>query len=177
MLTLEQMEALARTVSTARESLAGTCDAMQEELRAIERKYLPRIKRAIHAVGEAQAALLAAVQDNRESFVRPRSRQAHGVKFGWRKQSGKLTWSDPDYVVARIERLLPELVETLVKVTKTPRKAALQDLDAGTIKKLGCTITDSQDAAFVELADTEVDKLVRALLKEAVDESIEEVRA
>ncbi|MDF1486722.1 hypothetical protein PY257_16355, partial [Ramlibacter sp. H39-3-26] len=59
------------------------------------------------------------------------------------------------------------------KTTQRPVKDALAQLPAADLKKLGISITDAEDEVIVRAVDSEVDKLVDALLKQAGDEGDE----
>jgi len=48
-------------------------------------------------------------------------------------------------------------------------KAALANISVADLKRIGCTITDDIDAVLIKPTDSEVDKLVMALLKEEVE--------
>jgi hypothetical protein len=49
----------------------------------------------------------------------------------------------------------------------------LKNLTVAELKSLGCTVEETGDRVVVRFADKEVDKLVNALLKNAVEESIQ----
>ena len=73
-------------------------------------------------------------------------------------------------VVARIEQLFPDQVKTLCHVTVTPVKAALRELSAGDLARLGVRVVDSDDEVVIKPADGDIDKLVAALLADDDDE-------
>jgi hypothetical protein len=83
------------------------------------------------------------------------------------KGKGKVEYLDADKVVERIKaQFTTAQAELLLDVKTTPRKDALLTLDVATLKKLGCTITGTEDSVYIKCADSDVDKLVARLLEE-----------
>jgi hypothetical protein len=74
-------------------------------------------------------------------------------------------------VVARIKKHLPEQADVLIKLKETPVKDALAQLSAAELKKLGVTVSEAGDQVVVKPVDSEVDKMVDALMKEAGEEA------
>ena len=60
----------------------------------------------------------------------------------------------------------------MINVTETPIKKAIEQLSVSDLKKIGCLVTDAQDEVVIKATDTEVDKLVTALLKGATEEVV-----
>ncbi len=58
----------------------------------------------------------------------------------------------------------------LIATSERPAKEALANLTAAELKKLGISVTDGGDAVFIKPADSAVDKMVDALLKDATAE-------
>jgi len=169
--TLNEITIRTKTFADARGQLAQAVGALQDELRVIERKYLPIVKRRVAAAKDAQAALHAAIEASPEQFVKPRTLTLYGVMVGFRKGKGKVEWEDADKVVKLIKRHFPEQAEILISTVEKPSKAALGKLPADDLKKLGITVEGTGDVVVIEDAAGEVDKLVKALLKE--EEEIE----
>ena len=93
----------------------------------------------------------------------------YGIKIGFQKGKGEITWEDKDQVVKLIHKHFPEQAEALLKVTEMPVKTALAQLSAADLKKLGVTIIETGDEIVIRATDTEVDKLVEALLKDEAE--------
>ncbi len=74
-------------------------------------------------------------------------------------------------MVARIKKHLPEQADVLIKLKETPVKDALAQLSAAELKKLGVTVSEAGDQVVVKPVDSEVDKMVDALMKEAGEEA------
>jgi hypothetical protein len=69
-------------------------------------------------------------------------------------------------VIKRIKSMFPDPKEQslYIKTSEKPIKKTLQDLPAGSLKKLGITVTDSGEIAVIIPTDNEIDKLVDAIL-------------
>ncbi|MBI2313552.1 MAG: hypothetical protein HYU77_13715 [Betaproteobacteria bacterium] len=170
MSTLADIEALTKDYAVAREALSGAVSALEEEIAAAKRRYLPKIKRCVAAAADRRGALAAAIEDGCELFSKPRTQTFHGIRVGVMKGKGGLEWEDADRVVALIERHFPDQVELLIKVRKTPVKDALAQLSAADLKRIGVTIIETGDQLVIRPTDSEVDRLVEALLKDAEEE-------
>jgi len=169
MATLSEIEAMAKTYSLSRAVLSERVQALEAEIEALKRKRLPGIKRAVEDAAEKQARLQAAVEGSPELFVKPRTMIFHGIKLGFQKSKGRLEWASEEQVVRLIRKHYPEQADTLIKVTEKPVKSALLQMSAQELKKIGVTVKDTGDQVVVKSTDSEIDKLVSALLKGAED--------
>lgn len=175
-MTMEQIERLCRAYDEARGVLSTRVSDLEAELDAAKRRALPAIKRAVAKAAEAEAALHAAVAATPALFVKPKTQIFHGVKVGYQKGKGKLEWEDDDALVARIERTYKgqdDVLDLLLIVTKKPSKQGLNTLDAKDLRALGVTVEDTDDRVVVKPVDGAVEKLVKALLKDAVEDATE----
>ena len=93
-----------------------------------------------------------------------------GIKVGYAKGKGALSFDDADSVVARIKKHLPEQADVLIRTKEAPVKEALAQLSAAELKKIGVTLSEAGDQTVVRPVDSEVDKMVDALLKAATGE-------
>ena len=59
----------------------------------------------------------------------------------------------------------------LVENRPRPVAAALEQLDARTLKRLGVSVTNDTDAPLIKSVDGDVEKLVAALIKSATREA------
>jgi hypothetical protein len=92
-----------------------------------------------------------------------------GVKLGYQKAKGTLDYDDAEAVCARIRKHLPEQADVLIATRETPVKTALAQLPAADLKRIGVTLSDAGDQIVVKPVDSEVDKMVDALLKDATE--------
>ena len=168
---LETITKAAEVHSQARSLLSERVTALQAAQAALHREHLPAIKRALTKAAESEAKLRALVEDHPECFVKPKTHVLAGIKVGYAKGKGALSFDDADSVVARIKKHLPEQADVLITTIEKPAKDALNGLTAAELKKLGISVTEGGDAIFIKPVDSAVDKLVDALLKEATEEA------
>lgn len=171
MTPMQDIDSKAAEYSAAREALAGAVAVLKEERAALNRKYLPRIRRLVESAKERRAQLSALVEANPGLFERPRTVILHGVKLGYQKAKGRIEWDDEAAVIARIRKLLPrDQAELLIRVRESVHKPGVYDLSAADLKRLGITIEGDGDELVIRDTAGEVDKLVEALLREEPEE-------
>lgn len=168
-----EIETAARAYAEARGTLDEHMRQLEADLSAIRRQRIGTIKVLAAKAAGAKATLAGLVAMAPEGFRKPKTRLFHGIKCGFVKRPGRMTWSDEGRVVELIRRLLPDQAEVLIKTSETPVKKALSGLDAGTLMRLGVQVTDTGEAVVVEAADSEIDKLVDALLQEPSIDAVE----
>lgn len=170
MATMTEIEKLAADMAAVRDALAGAFMAQQEEQAALDKKYLPHVRRLTAQFKAAHAALAAAVGASPGLFERPRSVILHGIKAGFQKGKGALSWEDDARVVALIKRHFKDQADVLIKTTERPVKAALAELPVSDLKRVGIEVEDTGDVVVVKLVDGDVAKMIRALLKNDEEE-------
>lgn len=171
---MTDIETKARKFSTARNGLLAVIDHMNAEIEAIKRKHMTEIKYEVGRVAHYQEELRAAVESSPELFERPRTQVFHGIKVGFRKGAGGIDWADDEKVASLIKKYLPEQFDVLVKTTHKPQAKALGNLDVSDLKRVGCIVEATGDIVVIKPTDSEVDKVVNAFLKGAVDEAQKE---
>lgn len=172
-LEMEHIESLAREFALTRDGLGAKLQDLRDEQEAVKRRRLRSIREALSRFTASHDALKNAVQDSADLFKSPKTRVLHGIKVGFQKRPGKLDLGDADTVIKLIRKHFPDQFEALVKTTETPSRAALANLPAGDLKRLGVRITDDVDAVVIKAADSDLDKLIDALIN---DDELEEIR-
>jgi len=165
-MTLSEIEKLAKEFSNARTVLRDRVEILNDGITALKKRCLPGIRSAVDQAKEKQAKLFDAITDSPDLFVKPRTMTLFGIRFGIEKQKGKLSWDDKGIVVKLIKKLFPDSWETYIKVKEDPRKKTLATLPSADLKKLSIQVTETGDAVVIKPVDSEVDKLVDALLNE-----------
>lgn len=168
--SLAAIEGKARLYADRRDDLAGVVRVLNDQVEALKRSALPEIKRAVARAAEAHGKLRDLVEGAPGLFVKPRTVIFHGIKVGFEKGKGKLVFENGDRVCELINKHFPELTEALIIVSQAPNRKALGELAAADLKRLGVTVEDTGDQVVIRPTDTAVDKVVNALLKEAVEE-------
>lgn len=172
--TLIEIDKLTKAFSEARQILADRVRGLEDEIQAIKRKRLPTIKTSVNAVMIRQAELKAALDESKALFMKPKTIILHGIKVGYQKAKGKISWADDAQVVRLIKKHLPDQADVLIKVTEKPIKDALINLPAADLKKIGVTVADTGDQTVIKSTDGEIDKFVDALLKDETQNHTEE---
>ncbi len=169
MSTMNEIDTLTRRYADARAAVAEIVAKMHEGIEAIKRDNLPALKRAIGRAAERDAELRALVEDAPQLFVKPRTVVMHGIKVGYQKGKGAITFTDADTVVRLIRKHLPEQADVLIKTTEKVVKAGLKELEVKDLKRIGCAVEVTGDMVVISPTDSDVDKLVTALLKGATE--------
>lgn len=174
MASLGDIEQLTKNYADGRTQLSDRVRTLEDEINAIKRRHLPAIKKSVALTMEKKARLEAALEESKGLFVKPKTMIFHGIKIGFKKDKGKISWVDDDQVIKLIKKHFPDKQDLLIKTTEKPVKDALQQLTAAELKRLGIMVNETGDAVVIKGTDSEVDKLVDALLK---DDSPEEEAA
>lgn len=171
---LSDIEQQARAYADARAELSERVQALQDEIEAAKRRKLRGIKSAVAAAAAAHDALHAAVEDSPDLFAKPRTKVLSGIRIGYSKQKGKLIIDDPAKTIQLIRRHFPEREEALIKISETASKKVLETMTGGELKRINVRVEDAGDKVVIKPTDSEVDKLVAALLAEAEQIETEE---
>lgn len=164
---LGMIEKLCQRFRKEYDVLAQRCGDLQDEIEAIKRRRLQGIKNAVAKAAEARSSLEQAVEAGPHLFEKPKTLVIAGIRVGFVKQKGRLVFEDPGQVVKLIRKHFPEQFENLVSVRETPLKGGLAQLSGAELKKIGVQIEADVDHVVVKSTDSDVDKLVTALISEA----------
>ena len=169
----ESMRRLAADYAACRDRLAALVQAVREQVSTIERGATPEILKSARKIAALHNDLQAAITAHPECFVRPRTMVVDGLKFGLQKQKGRISWEDDRALCERIMKLTesgaiePQQGETLIEYRPRPVAAALEQLDAKTLKRLGVTVTLDSDAPLIKTVDSDIEKIVTQMVKQA----------
>ncbi len=162
-----EIEKRTQEYSAARRVLVDRMQTLEDEIAKIKRRLLPGIKAAAESAAQFKAVLIRAIEDSPELFDAPRTQVYSGIKVGLQKGKGKLDWESDDLVVRLIKKHFPEdMWDVLIKKTEKPRKDGLNGLPVADLKRIGVTAEETGDQIVVKPMDSEIDKLVDALLRE-----------
>jgi exonuclease VII small subunit len=170
MTQLTDIEPSAKAFAEARSKVAEIVTQLNDGIDALKRDHMPALKRAISRAAERHDQLKQIIEANPDLFKKPRTVIYHGVKIGYQKGKGGITFDDADQVVRLIKRHFPDQADVLVTTVEKPAKDALAQLTVAELKKVGCAVVDAGDAIVIKPTDSEVDKLVDTLLKGATEE-------
>lgn len=159
---------LTEAYAEAHAALRDEVQALEDEMESLRRRAIAGIRRRSASTSEAHARLHAHIADWPELFVKPRLLVIAGVKVGFMKGRGSVAIDDEAAVIDRIRRLLPvEQAELLIRIRESVDRQAVADLTAADLKRLGIRIEESGDQVVIKPTDTQVDRLVAAILKDA----------
>jgi len=172
---ISEIDALTKVYANARTMLSDRVTALDNELREVRNRHLKGIKFAAGVAMQRKEELVAGITAAPHLFVQPRTFTLHGIQVGYKKGAGKITWDIEDEVlVARIEKQFStEEADLLIARTKKPIKDALKALDAKALARLGCEVEGTTDYVYVKGKDSDIDKLVLAILKEGEAEKVD----
>ncbi len=163
---MQEIERAAKAFASARDELAERMQRLQDEQEAIKRRLMQGLRNAVARMRAEYDQLVELVRAHPELFEKPKTRTLHGIRLGWMKQRGRMEIEDPDQVCALVRKLFPEQADALLRVSTAPNKAALAELPVRDLKRLGVAVHDDTEAPFVKPADSELDKLISALLSD-----------
>jgi hypothetical protein len=166
---MTQVETHAKAFAEARGKVAEIVTELNDGIEALKRDHMGALKRAINRAAEKHEQLKAVIEGAPELFAKPRTVIFHGVKVGYQKGKGGIAFDDAEQVIKLIRRHLPDVADALIAVKESPAKDALAQLSVAELKKIGCTVVDAGDAVVIRPTDSDVDKLVDALLKDATE--------
>ena len=168
--TLADIEKLTASFAHDREQVSSLVHNLEEELAAIRRRYLSRIRGAVAKAQTSRSILVTAVTAHPELFDKPKTQVFHGIKIGFRKGTGGIDWDDDAKVCELIRKHFPKSqADLLIKTTEKPITKAIADLDVADLKRIGCRVESTGDEVVVKPMDSEADKIVNALLKDAAE--------
>ncbi|MFA5352770.1 MAG: hypothetical protein WC291_00940 [Thermodesulfovibrionales bacterium] len=171
-MTLEQIVKKTEAFSKARHELAEQVRWLEEGIADMKKIHLPKIKKAVAAAKQKQVELADAISEAPELFVKPRKIVIGDITIGYQKGKGEISINKKDWpaICARIKKFFPDAWDVYIQTTEKPLTSTLQQLSAHELKKLGLEITGTGDKVLIKANDSDVDKLVSALLKDEAEE-------
>lgn len=165
--SLADLEKLTASFAHDREQVCALVNNLETELNAVRSRYLARLRKSVAAAQTSRTLLVTAVEAHPELFDKPKTQVFHGIKIGFRKGTGGIDWDDDAKVCELIRKHFPKAqAELLIKTTEKPIAKAIADLDVAELKRIGCRVESTGDVVVVKPMDSEVDKVVNALLRE-----------
>lgn len=172
-MSMKEIELLAERYAVKYRELESTVQALEDEARAVKRKFMARVRQLAEESACNKAAVLSAVAAAPGLFEKPRTRLLAGVKVGMQKRRGQVVIEDEAATIRRIRQLLPaEQAELLVRVREDVYKQAVYDLSAGDLKRLGIKIANDTDEPIVKIAGEDIEGLVDSLLTDEAAEAV-----
>lgn len=171
-MSMQEIETLTQSYADTYRDLESVVQSLEDEVRAIKRSKMVKIRQLAAESAAHKEAVLSAVVASPGLFKKPRTRIIAGVKVGLQKRRGKVVIDDEEATIRRMRALLPiEQVELLVRVREDVYKQAVYDLSAGDLRRLGIKIADDTDEPLVKIAGEDIEALVDSMLTADVSES------
>lgn len=167
MADMKDIEKLTRSYAAEASVLRQLLADLLAEIAVSKRRAMRPIRTAVERTANAKNALYAALKGAAELFVKPRSVVIDGVKVGFQKQIGTITWDDDEAVCKLIRKHIPEQADVLIVTTERPSRKAMANLPVADIKRIGATVTADSDSVVIKDTASDVEKLVEALLGDA----------
>lgn len=167
---MELIEVSCKRYSEANDYLNEVKSELESEVEAIKAKYYKKVKAAIDKVVSCHSELAELVGESRELFTNPKTVIFHGVKVGYIKGNDVLEIKKNKATVEAIKTEFDAATQkTLIKVTETPIKDAIKQLEPDELKRIKCKLIPGKDEVHISTVDTEVDKLIDSLTKQALE--------
>lgn len=163
-----ELEGLAAEYASAVESRRRLTDALRTRMLAAAAAILPALREATAAERDCRAALAAAVEMTPALFIKPRTRTAHGVKYGWQTGKARIEIADEARTIKLIRKHVePAQQELLIHTQERVSKPAVLDLEARWLRLLGIVQHGGEERVVVKPIQDAADALVGALLADA----------
>jgi len=170
-MTLLEIESLTKAYYMTRKILSDRMQELQEELDQVKKRHLPGIKKAVATAASWQSRLKNAIDEVPELFTKPRTVVLYGIKVGFQKGKGEIVIEDPAHTIKLLKKAMPEEAwGNYIKITESLIKTTLAQLPASELRRLGVEVIETGDQVVIKPTDSEVDKLVEALLKDELKE-------
>jgi hypothetical protein len=173
---LADIERLTRSYADSHNGLVETVGDLNNKIEQLKREFLPAIRRGVRSTAERRSVLDAAIKEAADLFIKPRTHVFHGVKVGLRRDGGSLIWENEEDVLRLIKKHFADRKDDLIRTTEKLSVATLATLAPADLKKVGVTATEPYDVVVISPSDSNVDKIVSALLKDH-EETAQEMEA
>ena len=165
------LEGIAAEYAWAVETRRDLVGRLRQALLEAAAPLLPKLRAATADERDARASLLGAVTAAPNLFAKPRTRNAHGIKYGWALGKPSIAIDDEARTLKLIRTKVPEDQQVLlIRVKETVDRRAVLDLSAKDLRTLGIRQIDGVDAPLVVLPKDDLDRLVDTLLAETAGE-------
>jgi hypothetical protein len=177
MTQLEKLQTTALQLSHHTDELRAELLLLDAELTAAKDAHMLAIRTLTRKVIKSQATLAEGIKAQPELFGKPRTFIVEGIKFGLRKQVGKMDWADDVQLVKWVDELFakgeitPAQHKQVVEVRYAVVAKGLEKLDAKTLKLLGVTVEADSDVVEIKSVDSDTERMVKAIIKDAAKDA------
>jgi hypothetical protein len=166
MSTLREIEDTTRLLADNRELLKLRVENLHNAIEELKRQHMQGIREAAADAANTKTVLEQMIDESRDLFVKPKTLIVSGIRIGLKKGAGAVIFDDEELVIKRIKKIFKaEDHDTYIKTSEKVRKKAFEELDTATLKRLGVTIEGNGEIVLIKPVDSDVDKIVNAMLK------------
>ncbi|MDE0714452.1 MAG: hypothetical protein OXI10_06245 [Gammaproteobacteria bacterium] len=166
---MDDIQFLCRQLSDARKKRVKVAQRVQEAQRRVLYANIDDLKDALAEESSCRDELQGAIEASPELFDKPKTRAFDGIKVGFQKQKGKIDVPDEEKTIKLIRQKLRQFADSLIVISEKVDKTQLRKLTVAELGRIGCTLTEDTDAVMIKTSETDVDKLVAALMKDYED--------
>ncbi len=173
------MERLAHIISIA-ESLGEISgiigkhmEALDRQINAVRMEFYKKILPMSRQYSQQRKELETLIEQNPQLFVKPRTIDVNGVKFGMKKSKGKIVIEDSGKTLEKIKTLLKDKKEFLIEQKESLLRNGLAQLSDHEMAAVGVSReADDMNAVFIQIKAMEKTQAVLQKLVEDYDEKI-----
>ena len=174
---LTEILGIAESLADISEALKKHLDALEKQRQAIEMEFYKKILPMTRQYAQQRTELERLVGDNPQHFVKPRTLEVKGVKFGMKKSKGKLIIEDKDQTIEKIKTLLKGKQDLLIEMKESLVKASLAKLAPHEMTAVGVKKElDDNNAVFIQIKSLDSSETVLKKLVEDYDRKLSEVK-
>jgi len=174
---LTEILGIAESLADISETLKKHLDALDKQRQAIEMEFYKKILPMTRQYAQQRTELERLIGLNPQHFIKPRTLEVKGVKFGMKKSKGKLIVEDKDITIEKIKSLLSGKQDLLIEKKEFLVKASLSKLTPDEMAAVEISKdTDISNAVFIQIKSLDSSETVLKKLVEDYDRKLSEVK-
>lgn len=174
---LTEIISVAESLSDISEILKKHLDALEKQEQALRAEFYKKILPMSRQYAQQKKELERLVGYNPQHFIKPRTIEVKGVKFGMKKTKGKLIVEDKDQTIEKIKSLLKGKEDILIEKKESLVKASLSKLAPHEMAAVGVKKeADNSNAVFIQIKSLNNSETVLKKLVEDFDRKLREVK-
>lgn len=171
-ITLDNIRAASERLAVAHIATTARAGLLQDEIKTAVAPIYAKHRSGLDAAAEEEARarddLQRLLDGAPQLFKKPRSIAVNGVRAGYRKEEDSMYYPDEQAVIKRIRALFPELADLLIRTEETIVVDSLVQLDADKRVAIGVSLITGADKSFITVGDSDVEKLAKTLIADAI---------
>lgn len=150
-----------------RDQLRDEITALDDDIKAAQRKHIKRIRELARRAKESGDKLLTAIEAAPSLFKKPRSMVLNGLRFGYAKSKPKLSIADEARTIKQIRKHCDKAEQAgLIVCTEKVDKKQAAKLNNHDRRMIGVVAIPGVDGTFIKPIDSDIDQLVEKILTE-----------